>query len=174
MTQKVSDRIAWAVETLAVEPDDHLLEIGCGHGVAVSLVCEKLVSGKITAIDRSKTMIQMASRRNQSHIDAGKATFQHAALREADFSNERFNKIFAIHVNLVREQPSRELAIISELLLPEGALYLCNQPPLTNQVEELANRTVKALEDHNFAIQNLLFAELRSGRAFCVIAKLAS
>ena len=35
MTTKVSDRIRWGVDTLDIQPDDQVLEIGCGHGVAV-------------------------------------------------------------------------------------------------------------------------------------------
>ncbi len=102
MSQRpAAERLVWAVDTLAVEPGDRILEIGCGHGVAVSLVCERLSHGHITAIDRSAKMIAMASRRNADHVDAGMASLQVASLRDADLGSERFDKIFAIHVPVV-------------------------------------------------------------------------
>jgi trans-aconitate methyltransferase len=78
MTGKASERFVWAVDTLEVRPANRLLEVGCGHGVAVSLVRERLTTGTITAIDRSPKMIEMATRRNREHV-----------LREGGFSVDR-------------------------------------------------------------------------------------
>ena len=71
--RKAADRLVWAVDALGVRPTDQLLEIGCGHGVAVSLVCEQLDRGHILAIDRSPKMIGMAEKRNKEYLKRGLA-----------------------------------------------------------------------------------------------------
>ena len=37
MAKETPERLIWAVDLLAVEPADRLLEIGCGPGVAVAV-----------------------------------------------------------------------------------------------------------------------------------------
>src|SRR5512145_1420266 len=124
MASKPSERFVWAVDTLALDPADHVLEVGCGHGVAVSLVCERLTSGRITAIDRSKKMIEMAARRNREHVAGGRAVLKTAALEKADFGDERFDKVFAFNVAPFWHQPKEALGIVRRHLAPDEAVYL--------------------------------------------------
>jgi SAM-dependent methyltransferase len=126
----IPERIRWAVRQLAPAPDDQLLEIGCGPGVAVSLVCDHLAGGRIVAIDRSSTAIARAARRNADHVASGRAILRTAALESfspADLleSREGFDTVFAMNVNLfwVRS-PTRELDLVKAVLKPGGALFL--------------------------------------------------
>jgi SAM-dependent methyltransferase len=129
-SRPIPERIRWAVRTLAPAPDDHLLEIGCGPGVAVALVCERLTGGRITAIDRSPTAIARASAGNAGHVAAGRAVLRTAALESlhpADLPEGPggFDKVFAMNVNLFwTRTPTRELDLIRTLLKPGGALSL--------------------------------------------------
>jgi cyclopropane fatty-acyl-phospholipid synthase-like methyltransferase len=156
-TAAAPERLRWAVETLALGPDDRLLEIGCGPGVAVALICERLVGGRIVAIDRSATAISRATRRNAEHLASGKAAIKTVALEQLQPSDvlgegERFDKIFAMNVNLfwVRS-PAKELELIKRLLGSGGALYLFygyGGQPLSGKAEQNASRVGDILTAH--------------------------
>ena len=124
MAGRASERFVWAVDTLRIRPADHLLEVGCGHGVAVSLVCERLTTGTITAIDRSPKMIEMATRRNREHIDAGRAALEAIVLEDADLGDRRFDKVFAFNVAPFWQQPEAALGAVREHLARDGAVYV--------------------------------------------------
>jgi ubiquinone/menaquinone biosynthesis C-methylase UbiE len=79
---RVPERLEWAVSRLALQPDHHVLELGCGHGVAAGLVCDRLRSGHVTAVDRSAAMIDRARRRNAHHVEAGTLDLAVAAIAQ--------------------------------------------------------------------------------------------
>lgn len=173
MASKPSERFVWAMDTLALDPADRVLEVGCGHGVAVSLVCERLTSGQITAIDRSPKMIEMAPRRNRGHIAGGRAVLKTAALETADFGNERFDKVFAFNVAPFWLQPKDALGIIRRHLTPDGAVYLFWDARHTQpgQARDLADRLSEKLRLAKFSVNQVLVKDLRPVPAVCVIAQ---
>jgi SAM-dependent methyltransferase len=168
---KAAERLVWAVDLLAVEPTDRVLEIGCGPGVAVSLVCEKLGGGTITAIDRSAKMIETARKRNADHVASGVASFRTASLEDADLGEARFDKIFAINVGVFwRQRPVRELTILRDHLVPEGRHFLFHEPPPGSTAPPIAGPLPAVLESGGFTVTEILTQDLGRTRVGCVIA----
>jgi ubiquinone/menaquinone biosynthesis C-methylase UbiE len=125
----VSERLQRVVDELAIRPDDRVLEIGCGHGVAATLVCGLLKGGRLTAIDRSPKMIEAATRRNAAYVADGRAEFLVGALEELDLGERRFDKIFAVRVGLFHREPARARALAERWLAPGGEIFAFYDEP---------------------------------------------
>jgi SAM-dependent methyltransferase len=171
MTEKIPSRFYWALDFLDIRPSDQLLEVGCGHGILLSLVAARLTTGKVTAIDRSGKMVAAASRRNATHIAAGKIAIIEAALATAELGGAEFDKIFAFNINVFWMDPRRELAAVRTLLKPDGALYLFFDPPSPGEAEPTAAKLSANLAANGFAVQNTEIADIGTGKAVRVVAK---
>ena len=126
----MSERLQRVVERLDIQPDDRVLEIGCGHGVAATMVCERLGDhGRLTAIDRSQKMVDAAARRNAAHVEAGRAEFLVMTLEELDLGERRFDKIFAVRVGLFHREPARARALAERWLAGGGTLLAVFDEP---------------------------------------------
>jgi ubiquinone/menaquinone biosynthesis C-methylase UbiE len=125
----VSVRLQRVVDRLDIQPDDRVLEIGCGHGVAATMVCDRLETGRLTAIDRSEKMVEVAARRNAAHVEAGRAEFFVATLEDADLGERRFDKIFAVRVGLFHREPARAHALAESWLAPGGTMLAVFDEP---------------------------------------------
>jgi ubiquinone/menaquinone biosynthesis C-methylase UbiE len=125
----VSERLRRIVEQLGIRPDDDVLEIGCGHGVAATFVCERLGRGRLTAVDRSPKMIAAAAKRNAAYVEAGTAEFVVATLEELDLGDRRFDVIFAVRVGLFHREPERARQLAERWLAPGGTLRAVFDPP---------------------------------------------
>jgi cyclopropane fatty-acyl-phospholipid synthase-like methyltransferase len=125
----VSERLRKIVDELGIQPADRVLEIGCGHGVAAGFVCERLESGRLTAVDRSRKMIDAARRRNAGPVEAGRAEFLVAELEDLDLGGRRFDKVFAVRVGLFHREPERARTLVEPWLAPGGSVTSVFDPP---------------------------------------------
>jgi ubiquinone/menaquinone biosynthesis C-methylase UbiE len=171
VASSASKRLRLAVEVLDVAPDDRILEVGCGHGVAVSLVCERLGAGRITALDRSPKMIEMAERRNQANVP--KARFIATSLEEADLGDATYDKIFAVHVAALHK-PGEALDTVRRRLAPGGRVYLFSQAPgwrTSEQAGAFSAELASVLAQAAFRIEKTLVKDVRTGWAAAVVAR---
>ena len=171
-----ADRHAWAARMLAPAPDDRVLEVGCGHGVTATLVCEQLDGGSYAGLDRSESMVAAARRRNATHVEAGTATFAVAtfpSLPEATERDGTVDKLYAFHVADFWRRPEAMLGAARRLLAPGGALYLFNSLPGWNQratVEGFVGQLTSVLVAHGFAPDVPTVENLPSAPVACVRA----
>ncbi len=117
----MTDRLQAVVDELDLQPGHRVLEIGCGHGVAATLVLERIgAGGRLTAVDRSPKMIEAAATRNAAYVEDGRAEFLVRHLEDLDLGDRRFDKVFAVRVRLFHTEPDRARAHVAPWLAPGG------------------------------------------------------
>lgn len=146
-------RIAWAVDRLHLGGTEQILEVGCGHGVAVSVMCSQITTGHVLAIDRSAAMTAMATRRNSAHIAAGKATIRAGSLSDVDLGPHPFDCVLAINVPIVTRSP--EIDRVTSQLTAGGELHVVMQSPPGSSLKFGAAEIGDALEHHNLTVTDL-------------------
>jgi cyclopropane fatty-acyl-phospholipid synthase-like methyltransferase len=177
LTLKNRKRLNWAAEVLDVQENDSIMEMGCGPGVAVELIASKLVSGHITAFDRSPLMTKMAISRNRRKIQRGTVSIITGTIHdlEQELTYCSFNKIFAFNVSLFWRNPVQELITISCYLKKGGYLYIFHQPPLTKEksvLDKFIEETKTVMIKAGYIIADLLFFKLKQSHAVCIVARL--
>lgn len=152
-----------------IKPPDRVLEIGCGAGILVEQMAEKIRSGRITAIDRSAGMISMASKRNARFISAGKVKLITGDFTDSRFQKSEFKKIVAFNVNFFWKDPKQELRIIKKILKPGGELYIFYQAPF--DIDITAAEPIKEkLEENYFEITETILKTMKPTSVFCIKA----
>ena len=123
-------RIDWAVRTVAGTGAREVLEVGCGRGVAVRLLCDLLPDVRVTALDRSPAMTTAARDLNGDLVAAGRLDLRPASLADVDLGRSRFDAVVAVDVNAFWTGPARaELDAVRRVLVPGGGLLLFHEPP---------------------------------------------
>lgn len=165
-----SARQAWAVESIAHAPDDRVLEFGCGHGVAATLVCDRLTTGRYVGVDRSATMVTRATDRNRHHVEAGRATFLQASIAELTAPGV-VDGVFAIHVGVfVRGDPRAELDVVRRHLRDGGRLCLSYQPLAPDAADATVARLRATLTANRFEVIRVVTGAPASRPMLTVVA----
>ena len=151
--QQIPARIRWAVDFMDVQPNDHVLEIGCGPGAGAELICQRLETGKLFAIDRSESGVDRTRRRCKKYVDAGRLTVRQIDLATLRVPVKRLHKVYAFNVNLFWVRDCRdEVALLHERVLPGGVVHLFYDAARPEGVRTIMEKASAALADGGFRV----------------------
>jgi SAM-dependent methyltransferase len=119
-----SERLAWAADLVAPAPTDRVLEVGCGHGVLLSLLAARSTTGVVVGVDRSATMTEAAARRNRVAVDAGTVRLTTARLTDAGLEGQVFDLVVSFDVRAFWTPPAPEWDVVDRVLAPGGRVVV--------------------------------------------------
>lgn len=124
MAVKNAPMIRFAVETLDVQPEDHVLEIGFGHGRGIQMIAEQARKGFVAGIDISDVMVRHATKRNRAWSQSGLVELSQASVANIPYEYARFNKVLAVNNYQFWPNAEHNLVEIQRVLVEGGMLVL--------------------------------------------------
>lgn len=129
-----------AIDLLAPRPEEHVLEIGCGPGQALTKIAER--GARATGIDLSQVMVTQARRRNAAAIEAGQV---HVLLGESGslpVEGRSFDAVMAIHTIYFWRDLTDGLREALSVVRPGGRIVIGYRPADRGRPRRLDPRRV--------------------------------
>jgi len=121
-------RNRWAAALLEVQPEDHILEVGFGPGLAIRELARRATDGFVLGIEHSEVMVRQATIRNRAAVEQGRVELRlGSALDLRDFS-EMFDKALAVNNFGMWPEPEARLKDLRGALRPGGRVAIVSQP----------------------------------------------
>ncbi len=128
MAQQHVAENTWTVSLLDAQPNQHILEIGFGPGIAIEQIAERFPSCKIAGVDFSQTMVKVASQRNAAAIRAGRVDLRFGDVLHLPFADSTFDRVYSIHSIYFWPRPAEALREIYRVMKTGGVLILTILP----------------------------------------------
>lgn len=164
MALKNRSRSNWTVELLNLQPTDRVLEIGYGPGVTLRKVARQVPEGLIAGMDHSKTMYRQAGRMLRKAKNNGRVQLAHGTIRDLDFPEHYFNKIYASNVHFFWKDPVEAFRHLKHYLTPGGEMLMVFQPRWAQSeahIQNIANKTAFQFKKAGFAIKDIRFKPMK-------------
>lgn len=139
-------RNAWTVDLLNVSSGDRVLEIGSGPGLSLAALAERTPGGLVVGVDRSRTMLAQAERRNRRAVSEGRVVLQEGDI-EHGIALSRwapFDRIALVNVVMFLKQPVDTLSRLRGLLREGGCIAITHQPRSPRATDQDAQRAGEA------------------------------
>ena len=114
----------WAMGFMDIQPTDHVLDVGCGGGMAIQLLAQIAIEGVVVGVDYSEGMVQQALRRNAVAVRDGRVEIRHGNVAALPDDDESFDKVIGVETFYFWPNPVANLREVWRVIKPGGLLAL--------------------------------------------------
>ncbi len=141
-------RNVWAARLLDVQPDDRVLELGFGPGIAIRELARRASRGQVCGLDHSEVMVRQATRRNGAAVHTGRVDLRLGSAEDLPDFGAPFDAILAVNSLMFWDDPVARLCDLRGLLRPGGRIAIAYQPRGPGSTNDLAARTGRQIAEH--------------------------
>ncbi len=147
------------IDSIDIQENDRILEIGVGNGTVFKSITEKLEKGSLKSIDPSKRKVRQISRANRN---MGKGEIFHGYPENIPFDDRTFNKVFSLHT--VQSCTDIRLALreIYRVLQIDGRFYIS----IDGNTDVKEKMYIQLLKDQHFRDLSVI----RRDSCLCIVA----
>lgn len=164
---------SWAVDLLEVRPNDRVLEVGFGPGLAVQELARRARNGYVAGVDTSPLMVRQASQRNAAAIRARRVDLRVAGVSAIPFADADFTRALAVNSIQFWPNPDADLRELMRVLRPGGRLAIVLQPrwaPTEAEVLSVRDELIERVRAAGYTNVRGVVNPLKPMPAFAVIA----
>jgi SAM-dependent methyltransferase len=166
-------RNRWAVGLLDVRPDDRVLEIGFGPGVAITELARRAPRGFVCGIDHSDVMVRQATRRNDAAVRAGGVDLRLGSVAHLPDDVGPFDKVLAVNNAMMWDDPVQRLCDLRARMRPGGRIAIALQPRGPGASDQTADRAAVEISEQlttaGFSDLQVETLDLRPTKVVCVL-----
>lgn len=141
--------------TVALSPDDRVLDIGCGPGAAVRQVAPRVASA--TGVDASESMISIARKRAAS---VPNAKFSLSPAERLSYPDEEFSVVWTIQSWHHWNDPEAAYREVHRVLVPAGRFYIVEKETDGEHGINETEASVLATQLADFGYSDVHFSQL--------------
>jgi ubiquinone/menaquinone biosynthesis C-methylase UbiE len=169
------ERNSWTVSLLDLQVHNHVLEIGCGPGLALTACLARVTNGLVVGLDHSQTMLNLARARNAQAVKDGSLQLRLGSFEQLALTDELFDKIFFVNVVQFLDDKAGVFNALRMKLRPGGRIASTYMPRGQNPSREkaltMADELKRYMETVGFIKIKIEELPLKPVPAVCVIGE---
>lgn len=125
----------WGLGHVSIEPQFHILDVGCGGGNALSKMSNMAPEGKLCGIDHSEVSVKESKKKNKEDVISGKIEIKYGSVSDLPYDDDSFDLVTGIETYYFWPDPIEDLKEVKRTLKPNGSILLIFEARSDNNPE---------------------------------------